>query len=384
MSGIKRVFGLSAAFAAAMNGTMVMPLIVLALNRIPGIDTGTATAIAACELAGIVVYSLACPRLVHRARRLVLGLGLVGLIAGEASTNYLDALRALAAARLVTGLGEGALFSLISANVAAERDAQRIWGQINLIGGLAMGLLLYALSALPVTSERGPIFLWLAAMGVVMAPWIVLAHATPRPAAQTADLAGLTGSRLALILVVVVLVYGIQAAQWAVSGYMGERGHMAPEQIALYLALSSVVGFAGAIVPSLSRDPRHRLAAVLAGFVVMAGALALFFNVLGSAPFLWGQIAVNVGFYMVTPFITGLLCENDRDGSLVLRTLVVALGGATLGTALAGEVFTRSGAPGFSVLCIIPIAISGLAAAAVFRGLPTTSTVPASMPRPAP
>ena len=48
-TAIARLLTLSAAFAAALNGTMVMPLIVLALSRIPGISEGTATAIAAAE-----------------------------------------------------------------------------------------------------------------------------------------------------------------------------------------------------------------------------------------------------------------------------------------------------------------------------------------------
>jgi MFS transporter, DHA1 family, inner membrane transport protein len=368
MSAIKRVFGLGAAYAAALNGTMVMPLIVLALNRIPGIDESRATAIAAAELAGIVLYCLLAPRLMQRARRAVTVAGLIALITGESATHFLSGIAPLAAARLLAGLGEGALFSLITAEVAAEAHAERIWGQINLVGGLTMGALLYGLSTLPPSDGRGSIFLWLAAMGLVLAPWVLLLRRRERNTASGRP-PTLAKMQLGLSLFVVALVNAVQAGQWAVSSYMGELSHMAPARIGLYLALSSIVGFAGALVPSLTRDPAYRLGFVLLGFVVMAAAVLVFFNWRGDMPFLWSQISLNVGYYMVTPFVIGLLTENDHDGALVLRTLVIALVGAAAGTALAGAIFTGSGPLVFSLTCAALIGVGMASAALVFRGL---------------
>ena len=369
MSAVRRVISLSAAFAAALNGTMVMPLIVLALSRIPGIDEGTATAIAAAELAGIAIYGLFAARWARRERRLVSLFGLLALIAGEAASQYLDGIAGLSCARLLAGLGEGALFSLISAEVACEANAERIWGQINLIGGVAMGLLLYGLSMLPVMPDRGHIFLWLAGMGVFMAPWVLMIRAG-EGRAVAASATKLPKRQMGLIWTVVVLVYGFQAGQWAVSGYMGALNHMSAERVGLFLALSSIAGFAGALVPSLTRNPAHRQRFVLQGFTVMALAAVAFFNWRGDMPFLWSQIGVNVGFYMVTPFVIGLLTESDSDGSLVLRTLVIALIGAAVGTALAGELFTQAGPRTFSAVCVGILGMGMLAAWLVFRRLP--------------
>ena len=377
MSAIKRVLSLSAAFAAALNGTMVMPLIVLALSRIPGIDEATATAIAAAELAGIAIYGLFAARLVRRSRRLVVAFGLLAMIGGEAASQYLDGIPLLVCARLLAGLGEGALFSLVSAAVACESNAERIWGQINVVGGVAMGLLLYGLSLLPITNDRGSIFLWLAAMGVVMAPWVMLIRAG-QGAVTTAPPKKLARSRMGLIWLVIVLVYGFQAGQWAVSGYMGALDHMSNERVGLFLALSSILGFAGALVPSLTRNPAHRLRFVLQGFTVMALAGVAFFNWQHDQAFLWGQVGVNVGFYMVTPFVIGLLTESDSDGSLVLRTLVIALIGAAVGTALAGELFTDAGPRIFSLVCVVILGVGMLAAWPVFRRLHESAAVPTS------
>jgi len=324
-----------------------------------------------------VLYCLLAPRLMQRARRSATIAGLLALIVGEAASHYLDGALPLAGARLVAGLGEGALFSLITAEVAAEAHAQRIWGQINLVGGLAMGALLYGLSALPAASGRGSIFLWLAAMGMVMAPWVLsIRRGAPRTSAAGAA-PSLAKAHIGLILIAVVLVYAVQAGQWAVSGYVGELAHMPEERIGLYLALSSIAGFAGAIVPSLTRNPAHRLRFVLLGFLVMAAAVLVFFNRSGGIPFLWSQIAVNVGFYMVTPFLIGLLTENDHDGALVLRTLVVALVGAAAGTALAGVVLTGNGPAAFSGLCAAIIGLAMAIAGIVFRH---SRMVPAAAP----
>ncbi|WP_343731247.1 hypothetical protein, partial [Duganella sp.] len=373
-----RVSGLSAAFAAALNGTMVMPLIVMALCRIPGIDEATATAVASAEIGGIALYCLLCPRLVRRAHWQVAAGGALAMVAGQLLSHVTDSVATLSLARLLAGVGEGALFSLITYNVAGQAEAERIWGQINLVGGVCMGGLLYVLSMLPPQGGRGPIFLWLAAFGVALAPLILsirpradaAAHAATQAAAQ--PVARLPRSRLALVLTVVLLVYGVQAGQWAVSGYVGERARMAAETVGLFLALSSILGFAGAIVPSLTRNPARRAPLVALGFVILGASVYAFFNLAGQWPFLLSQIMVNVGFYMLTPFLTGLLTENDPDGALVMRTLIIAMLGAGIGTALAGELFVSGGPGMFSLIAVGVVGLAWAGAMAVFNTIKRT------------
>jgi predicted MFS family arabinose efflux permease len=367
LPAILRIVRLSAAFAAALNGTMVMPLIVLALNRIPGIDETTATLIASAEIGGIALYCLIWPRLVHRARRRVVGAGVVALVLGELASHVLVGAAPLAVARLLAGLGEGALFSLITSEVAAEASAERIWGQINVLGGVCMGLLLYGLSTLAPVAGRGPIFLWLAGFAALMAPLILQMPAKARDTGGEHAPISLQRRTIATILFVVLLVYAVQAAQWAVSGYVGERAHIPGATVGLFLSLSSILGFIGAVAPSLTRNPAWRLPLVTLGFLIMAGALYAFFSLMGNTPFLYGQILVNVGFYMVTPFVTGLLTEYDPDGALVLRTLVVALIGAAVGTALAGFAFEASGPGRFGLMAVATVAVAFVCAITVFR-----------------
>ena len=348
---------------------MVMPLIVMALNHVNGISESLATVIASLEIAGIALYCLLAPRLARRLPRAVAVAGVMVLVLGEAATHVLDTVPLLCAARLLSGVGEGALFSLITAEIASEKQAERIWGQINVIGGVCMGLLLFGLSALPPAAGRGSIFLWIAGFVLLMGPWIIGIGRHRQAVPQAASASRLPRGQIALILFVVLLVYGVQAGQWAVSGYVGDLAHIPTTTVGLFLAISSVAGFAGAVVPSLTRNPALRLRFVMSGFVVMAVSVYWFFNLMGAAHFLVGQVFVNVGFYMVTPFVTGLLTENDPDGALVLRTLVVALIGAAVGTALAGELLVRCGPALFSVFAIAAVGLGALGALMVFYRL---------------
>ncbi|MBV8122867.1 MAG: hypothetical protein JO370_02150 [Paucibacter sp.] len=380
MSAFQRASSLGLIFAAALNGTMVMPLVVLALTRVPGIDEASATAIAAAELAGIACYCLLLPGSALRSRRFTAWFGIIALSLGELASQHLSSSVTLSLARLVVGLGEGALFSLICANVAGEAQAERIWGQVNLVGGVTMGLLLYGLSTLPASTGRGPIFLWLALLGALVAP----AALTLRPRAEAATwqpAVPLQRLHKHAMWFVVALAYAVQAGQWAVCGYLGEIARLPIERVGEYLALSSILGFAGAIAPSFAQRASQRLGFVLLGFLIMALSVAVFFNWLGDLPFFLGQIGVNVGFYMLTPFVVGTLTENDADGRLVMRTLVIALSGSAVGTALAGAAFTQAGRGTFSALCVALIAICAFAAARVLpriEGAPRATTAPAA------
>jgi predicted MFS family arabinose efflux permease len=121
---------------------------------------------------------------------------------------------------------------------------------INLIGGVCMGCLLYFLSTLTPDAGRGTIFLWLAAFGALLAPLVFLIKPKSEREEKAHAPVLLPKSIITLILFVIFLVYGVQAGQWAVSGYMGELSKIPVSTVGFFLALSSIAGFVGAIVPA--------------------------------------------------------------------------------------------------------------------------------------
>ncbi|WP_420962971.1 MFS transporter [Brucella sp. IR073] len=363
------ILGLSAAYAVALNGTMVMPVVVLSVSKLGGYDEGLATLVASAELAGIALYGLFLPKLALKSwRRVALG-GLAAVAAGEAVSFLLQAPAALSAARFVTGLGEGALFSLVSMSLASRANAERLWGALCLIGGTTMGVLLFVVSLMPQREASAPVFLMIAAFAVLMAPLLFFIKRQTPLLVTASPHARLDGGRMLLAMMVVFLVYAVQAAQWAVCGYVGERVGLTNGEVGFYLAVSSLAGFVGAAVPSLTRDKAKRLPAVLAGFLIMALSIWFLFNRMTPLVFVVSQVFVNIGFYVVTPFVTGVLTENDPDGSLMSRTLVIAIIGATVGTAIAGPVFAAEGGGIFAWVCLLPLGIAAICGMMIFGHL---------------
>ncbi len=363
------ILGLSAAYAAALNGTMVMPVVVLAISKLPGYDEGLATLVASAELAGIAIYGLFFPRLALKSWRMVTGLGALAIVAGQTASFLLPDPVPLVGARLLAGLGEGAIFSLVAASLASKADAERLWGEISLFGGSAMGLLLFIISIVPQLQAGSNVFLTIALFAAAMAPLFFLITRRAADSQPVSEQAHLDRDKMLAAMGIVFLTYAVQAAQWAICGYVGEQIGLQNSELGIYLAISSLAGFAGAVVPALTTDKGKRLPLVMAGFLIMAVSIYCLFNFPTRAAFITAQILVNVGFYIVTPFVTGIITENDRDGSLVSRTLVIAIIGATLGTAAAGPAFAAWGGSEFAWLCLIPLALGAGGAMVVFGHL---------------
>ncbi|WP_246688605.1 MULTISPECIES: MFS transporter [unclassified Mesorhizobium] len=370
---------MSAAYAVALSGTTVMPIVVLSMSKVAGYDEGLATIVASAELAGIGIFGLLTPKLGLKPTWVLAVASLFAVLAGEVASFYLQTPLLLSAARLITGLGEGCVFSLVSMSLASRADAERLWGAINLIGGLAMGLLLFVVSLMPQRQTDAPVFLMLAAFTAIMGPPLLLIFRSRIAVTEATHHSKLAGGKMLAVMVVVLLIYMVQAAQWAVCGYVGERVGLSASQIGLYLAGASLAGFLGAVVPATAQDKAKRLPFVVLGFLIMAASIHFLFNVLTVPVFVVAQVFVNIGFFIVTPFLTGVLTENDPDGSLMSRILVVAIVGATIGTAVAGPIFAASGVSFFGWSCLAPLALAALAATLVFGHL--HRTLPAKLDR---
>lgn len=364
------VLGLSAAFAVALNGTMVMPAIVLAMQGLPGYDEGLATAVASAELAGVAIYGLFLAGVVMRLGRSgVIGAIVLTLI-GQLISYFVTDPLLMSGARFVAGLGEGAIFGIVTSQIAAIANAERIWGALNFIGGIAMGILLFIVSILAGDGGgHGPVFLCLAVFVLIMMPVFLFTSRGASKPVEPHDAVPMQRMRLVLCLIMVALVYAVQAGQWAICGIIGARSALGASQIGFYLAVSSILGFIGAAIPALVHAKSLRLPAIFLGLVLMGGSLYAFFFYTGSLVFVGAQTFLNIGFYIVTPFVTGLLTEHDKDGSLLSRVLVVAIVGAAIGTGAAGSILTAWGPTGFAEIFLGLLAVTAICGVAIFGPL---------------
>ncbi|KWD52260.1 MFS transporter [Burkholderia ubonensis] len=370
------VVRLALAFAAATNGLILSPFLVAAVMTRFRLDDGAATALVSVEILGIAISCALLPRRIARAARPFTLAGALGAIAGQALSAVAPGIVSAGAARGLTGLFEGMLFVVVASGVSKRASTERLWGQINLLAGGINGGILVLVSALPAAWLGRWIFALLAGVLAVLAPAIrgIDAFAAQPVQARTHD-GSLPWRPIVAIWVVTALVYGVQASQWAIAGFVGARAGLSPPTIGVLLSVSSLLGFVGAAIPAHPASRRHRVAIIWAAQLAVIASIEWFFGSTGGGAYFLSQLLLNSAFFVIVPFLTGMLSDVDPDGSLVARTLVVTFFAAGIGTALSGALLERYG--GARVAHVLGAAVL---AAAPFVRLALRRAPPAGAP----
>ncbi|KVV56972.1 MFS transporter [Burkholderia ubonensis] len=370
------VVRLALAFAAATNGLILSPFLVAAVMTRFRLDDGAATALVSVEILGIAISCALLPRRIARAARPFTLAGALGAIAGQALSAVAPGIMSAGAARGLTGLFEGMLFVVVASGVSQRASTERLWGQINLLAGGINGGILVLVSVLPAAWLGRWIFALLAGALAVLAPAIrgIDAFAAQPVQARTHD-GSLPWRPIVAIWVVTALVYGVQASQWAIAGFVGARAGLSPPTIGVLLSVSSLLGFVGAAIPAHPASRRHRVAIIWAAQLAVIASIEWFFGSTGGGAYFLSQLLLNSAFFVIVPFLTGMLSDVDPDGSLVARTLVVTFFAAGIGTALSGALLERYG--GARVAHVLGAAVL---AAAPFVRLALRRAPPAGAP----
>jgi len=342
---------LACAYAVATNGTILMPLIVGALMRRFGTGEDAATGFAALEIAGIAISCAVLPRWIARAPRRLAWIAVIGTLLAQAAGAWMPSLAAVGGARLVTGLFEGVLFVVVAASLSNRVAAERAWGVIILVSGVIDCALLVGAYAMPPEFVSRWLFVVFAlAFALIAWPSAAAGADAAFPADGTAGaLARAPSVRWGVLLpiwAVMILVYSVLSAQWALADVVGHRIGLAPAGIGPLLALVSLFGTIGALAASHRRSHELRLPILWASQLLMGGAALWFFVVRGASDFFVAQLAVSFAYYAITPFLTSRISALDPDGSLLSRSIVVTFLAAFIGTALAGTMLTQLGGLG--------------------------------------
>ncbi len=342
---------LACAYAVATNGTILMPLIVAMLMRRFGLGEDAATGWAGLEIAGIAVSCALLPRLVARAPGRCAWIGTLGTLVAQASGAWWPTIAAVGVSRGVAGLFEGLLFVVVAASLSNRSAAERAWGVIILVGGVVDGALLVGAACLPHEADAWLFPLFAAVFALIAVPTARAGrHAVDADTVPTRRAKAVRWSTLVPIWIVMILVYGVLAGQWAIADINGHRIGLPTAQGGLLLSLASVIGLAGCLAASHRRSHALRLPILWAAQLVMAAAVVWFFAASGGAGFFTSQLFVTLAFYAITPFLTARLSELDADGSLVARSIVITFTSVAIGTALAGTLLAQAGPLGCGLI----------------------------------
>ena len=341
---------LACAYAVATNGTILMPLIVGALMRRFGAGEDAATGFAALEIAGIALSCAVFPRWIARVPRRLAWIAMLGTLIAQAVGAWMPSLAAVGGARLVTGLFEGVLFVVVAASLSNRAAAERAWGVIILVSGvLDCALLVGAYAMPPDFVSRWLFVVFAAAFAMIAWPSAAAGADAAQADAALAAASARPAIRWGVLLpiwAVMILVYSVLSAQWALADVVGHQIGLPPARIGPLLALVSLLGTIGALAASHRRSHELRRPIVRAAAALMGGAALWFFLARGWGDFFVTQLLVSFAYYAVTPFLTSRISALDADGSLLSRSIVITFVAAALGTAVAGTALTQLGALG--------------------------------------
>jgi len=369
---------LACCWALGIGGTTMMPLLVTNAMARLRLDEGQATMLAGAEMMGMLAGCVVLPALARRwPSRLTAG-ALVLLVWSQVLSALIVSAPAFAAARFAAGFCEAQMIVMVGICLACHRDAERLWGVVLLLSGLAVAGVFTLLSLLPGVADGSGIWYGLALLAALLAVGAVRVPVL-MPAAQPDVYVGRRRGRAEVWLAwgVFVGVYSVQAGVWAVSALQGERIGLSLPTTGMLLSLSSLLGFFGAVVPAIPALAARRGLTVMAALAVMSASVAGFFTAHGAAAFFIAQLALNAAFYTVMAVLNSFISARDRNGTLLSQSVVVTFAAVALGTVGAGALFQGMGGRGVIVFALLALAASVPLGLGALRGHGRISASPA-------
>ena len=319
------------------------------------------TAFALATIAMTVIVNLV-------GRKILVGAGLVALIAGNALSATLLHSDTFFAARILVGISAGVLvplgFSAIALTTNPDRD--RYFGVMIacvLVYGAAV------LGMLPTLFARGglvPLFWVFGAFGVIALiglrwfPQPMERAPTSPQAAGTRDVAWRTWIALGGM----VAYFSAIGAVWSYASVIARAAGVSESSVAAALSVSQFTGIAGALVSVVLVTRLGRGWPITAGIIAIIIPMAIFMEPFGSSLFLAMIALYNFGWNLTHPYLLGTFADLDPTGRIVVYATAMQKIGLAVGPALAASLISSGNYQRPLLLAI------GLAAASLVLVLP--------------
>lgn len=305
-----------------------------------------------CELGAMSLATLPAYWWLRRIdwRRAALVAALL-FVAANLASAFASGYSTLLALRFASALAGGSLMILCMSSAASTANPGRTYG-LWVMGQLVVGAV--GLAVLPrLFAEHGiaAAYLLLAMLMVLCLP---LTRRLPAAAssvqAQTAARGDGLRQRAALGILAVLTFYVALSAVWTFIGGIASQAGLSAGQSGDILAVATLLGIAGAGCASLVGERFGRTPLLLAGYLMMLGAILLLLGQPQLARFAGAALLFKYTWTFVLPFILASLAALDPSGRLMNTTNLVIGGGLAIGPALAGRLLEASGGDFHGVL----------------------------------
>jgi predicted MFS family arabinose efflux permease len=337
-----------------------LPLVVSQAIAGLGLSPRAAGLLATAEMAAGGVATFLASFVVHRLeRRRIALLGLILIVAGSGLSEAVHHFAVMAAGRVVTGAGEGALIAAVIASMAGTRLPERNFGLWTIANMIAASVLLYALMPAVIASWGiGGVFgayLCLTLPGFALLAWYPQDTSAPRILAARS--AGPLGAGVVLCLIAILLSHLAHGGIWA---YMQRFGAASGVPVALTARALGYAAFAGLVGGALVTLVGTRWGRVLpnAAALALSGVSALLVAAGHTAgAFVTAAMCFYLAWVFGLPYLMGIIAALDSQGraatlGIVMQNIGLAAGPAGACALAAGLHYRTVAYVGFGLYLI--------------------------------
>jgi predicted MFS family arabinose efflux permease len=308
---------------------------------------------------------LLAPRVDRMSRRRLAIRCVIAACAGHALSALADSFQALALARIVAGLGEGAAIAAANSAASSARFPDRLFAQASVVSGLVFAGALVALPwAIQPWGHSGG-FGAIVGISILCIPLLFCLPKVPDAAAASHGQAGRRLLGIATLSSLLLFAVG-QGAIWAFSERIGISIGFSPEEVGLALGVTTLAGLVGGVIAAVVGTRGGRPLLLTLGLVANVVATWMVVIAGSSELYLAGLLAWGIAFFFALPYLLGTAAALDPLGRWAAAAAGIAAVGVALGPGAAGLMVGGSGYPalgGFVIACglgaaalIVPVA----------------------------
>ena len=354
------------AFGAAV--LLEAPVLVGALVSQLGFTETQAGYLMSADLGGMGLASLPALWWVRHVNwRTVARIAMICIIAGNIGTVFVTEFEIFFLLRLFTGTCAGTCMVLCVVSIHLMKDPDRVFGF------LIMGNLLFQTISIMVLSRLLPIFgIGFAYITIAVAMLIFLFFVKYLPAQgkhviKSRNDLSVEHWRLfwAVLGLLAMLVYYIGVTGvWAYIERIGDNAGFSGARIGTALAISSLLGLAGAGLAAALTSKFGRMFPIIVGHFLTFLGIALLTTSLTYFEYLVAACMFNFAWNFVLPYMLACIASADNTGRLVASTNGFVGIGLAIGPAVVASVYSSGNiAPALWLCC----ACVGISLALIFR-----------------
>ena len=316
---------------------IIQPALVQGFVSHLGVDEAEAVNLAGMEMLGVAIAAIvfALPGLRVDWRRALSGALALAIVGNGLSAVFSDN-SSLWPARLLAGLGHGALISLsftfVGLTQRVERNIALYLTLLLSYGALGVWILPQLLDIVGLSG------LFIGFCGLLALGFLTVHH-VPRSSdarEQIPESARDLSRPLVVTALAGVLCYNLaQGIAWAILFLVGLDAGLSEQSVANALFWSQVLAIGGALASVFLAESIGRSMAIAIGIWVGAACIALLLSRPDYAVFLIAVCGFNILWNFVLPFILAAVAEFDTRGTMVGKAIALQMTGLGLGPFIA-------------------------------------------------